>query len=138
MDCRRVRVFPFVPQTGRPWKVRPCGDSTSRRLVGIIPTPGPPLVPRLCLGTRAARLRRARSGGGASGHAFPGRAWERGGAMLREEQIDIRRQRAVEGKFTIKNLGRNRVFSDYQVVNPATGGQYTVAIRGFEVGDNTC
>lgn len=58
--------------------------------------------------------------------------------MLREEQIDIRRQRAVEGKFTIKNLGRNRVFSDYQVANPATGGQYQVGIRGFEVGDNTC
>ena len=58
--------------------------------------------------------------------------------MLREEQIDIRRQRAVEGKFTIKNLGRNRVFSDYQVINPATGGQYQVSIRGFEVGDNTC
>jgi SNF2 family DNA or RNA helicase len=58
--------------------------------------------------------------------------------VLREEQIDIRRQRAVEGKFIIKNLGRNRVFSDYQVVNPATGGQYQVSIRGFEVGDNTC
>src|SRR5215471_2051155 len=58
--------------------------------------------------------------------------------MLREEQIDIRRQRAREGKFQIQNLGRNRVFSDYQVSNPATGGQYKVAIRGFEVGDNSC
>ncbi|HJT78125.1 MAG TPA: SNF2-related protein, partial [Gemmataceae bacterium] len=58
--------------------------------------------------------------------------------MLREEQIDIRRQRAVEGKFRIQNLGRNRVFSDYQVTNPASGGQYTVSIRGFEVGDNKC
>ncbi len=58
--------------------------------------------------------------------------------MLREEQIDIRRQRAVEGKFRIQNLGRNRVFSDYQVTNPASGGQYTVSIRGFDVGDNSC
>ena len=58
--------------------------------------------------------------------------------MLREEQIDIRRQRAKEGKFQIQNLGRNRVFSDYQVTNPATGGQYKVSIRGFEVGDNSC
>jgi superfamily II DNA or RNA helicase/F0F1-type ATP synthase epsilon subunit len=58
--------------------------------------------------------------------------------MLREEQIDIRRQRAKEGKFQIRNLGRNRVFSDYQVTNPASGGQYTVGIRGFEVGDNAC
>src|SRR5437764_3483797 len=58
--------------------------------------------------------------------------------MLREEQIDIRRKRAAEGHFRIQNLGRNRVFSDYQITNPATGGQYRVSIRGFEVGDNTC
>src|SRR5262245_48986142 len=58
--------------------------------------------------------------------------------MLREEQIDLRRQRAVEGKFKIQNLGRNRVFSDYQVTNPASGGVYRVSIRGFEVGDNSC
>jgi SNF2 family DNA or RNA helicase len=58
--------------------------------------------------------------------------------MLREEQIDIRRKRAAEGQFRIQNLGRNRVFSDYQITNPATGGQYRVSIRGFDVGDNTC
>src|SRR5579883_2338459 len=58
--------------------------------------------------------------------------------MLREEQIDLRRRRAAEGQFRIQNLGRNRVFSDYQITNPATGGQYRVSIRGFEVGDNTC
>src|SRR5579875_359553 len=58
--------------------------------------------------------------------------------MLREEQIDIRRRRAAEGRFRIQNLGRNRVFSDYQITNPATGGQYRVSIRGFDVGDNTC
>jgi superfamily II DNA or RNA helicase len=58
--------------------------------------------------------------------------------VLREEAIDIRRQRGIEGKFKIQNLGRNRVFSDYQVTNPATGGQYRVSIRGFDVGDNHC
>src|SRR6516225_2144249 len=58
--------------------------------------------------------------------------------MLREEQIDIRRQRAAQEKLKIQNLGRNRVFSDYQVTNPTTGGQYRVSIRGFDVGDNTC
>jgi superfamily II DNA or RNA helicase len=58
--------------------------------------------------------------------------------VLREEQIDLRRQRGAEGKFRIQNLGRNRVFSDYQVTNPATGGQYRVGVRGFDVGDNTC
>src|SRR5438105_2019300 len=35
--------------------------------------------------------------------------------MLREEQIDIRRKRAIEEELRIQNLGRNRVFSDYQV-----------------------
>lgn len=58
--------------------------------------------------------------------------------MLREEQIDIRRRRAAEAQFRIQNLGRNRVFSDYQITNPTTGGQYRVSIRGFDVGDNTC
>jgi SNF2 family DNA or RNA helicase len=58
--------------------------------------------------------------------------------MLREEQIDIRRKRAAEGQFRIQNLGRNRVFSDYQVTNPKTNGQYRVSIRGFEAFDNTC
>ncbi len=58
--------------------------------------------------------------------------------MLHEEQIDIRRQRAREGKFQIENIGKNRVFSDYRVTNPQSGGQYTVGIRGFDVGDNTC
>jgi superfamily II DNA or RNA helicase len=58
--------------------------------------------------------------------------------MLREEQIDIRRKRAATEQFRIQNLGRNRVFSDYQVTNPKTGGQYRVSIRGFDIGDNTC
>jgi superfamily II DNA or RNA helicase len=58
--------------------------------------------------------------------------------MLREEQIDIRRKRAATEGLRIQNLGRNRVFSDYQVSNPATGGQYRVSIRGFDVGDNSC
>ncbi len=58
--------------------------------------------------------------------------------MLREEQIDIRRRRAAEEGFRIQNLGRNRVFSDYLVTNPTTGGKYRVSIRGFDVGDNHC
>jgi SNF2 family DNA or RNA helicase len=58
--------------------------------------------------------------------------------MLREVQIDIRRQRAKAVKFAIENLGKNRVFSDYRVTNPESGGQYTVSVKGFEVGDNAC
>lgn len=58
--------------------------------------------------------------------------------MLREEQIDIRRQRAKSGKFQIEKLGKNRVFGEYRVSNPESGGVYDVLIRGFEVGDNRC
>ena len=58
--------------------------------------------------------------------------------MLREVQIDLRRQRAKAVKFQIDNLGKKRVFSDYRVTNPESGGRYTVAVKGFEVGDNTC
>ena len=58
--------------------------------------------------------------------------------MLREVQIDIRRQRAKAVKFQIENLGKNRVFSDYRITNPESGGQYTVSVKGFETGDNAC
>jgi superfamily II DNA or RNA helicase len=58
--------------------------------------------------------------------------------MLREEQIDLRRQRARAANLTIENLGKNRVFSDYRVTNPQTKGQYTVTVRGFDTGDNAC
>src|SRR5439155_11303729 len=67
----------------------------------------------------------------------PGRCRE-ASKVLREEQIDIRRKRARAGRFTIEKLGPKRVFSDFAVTNPATGGRYTVGVRGFEVGDNTC
>lgn len=58
--------------------------------------------------------------------------------MLREEQIDIRRKRAAEEGLCVQNLGRNRIFSDYLVSNPKSGGQYKVSVRGFELGENTC
>src|SRR5438067_10763057 len=66
------------------------------------------------------------------------------GLLVREQieggqkLIDIRRQRARAGHFRIENLGKNRVFSDYRVTNPESGGQYEVHVRGFEVGDNAC
>lgn len=58
--------------------------------------------------------------------------------MLREEQIDIRRQRARAANLSIENVGKNRVFSEYRVSNPQTKGQYTVTVRGFDTGDNAC
>ena len=58
--------------------------------------------------------------------------------MLREEQIDIRKQRAKAGRFVIENRTKRRVFSDYYVSNPESGGKYEVEIKGFDTGDNTC
>lgn len=58
--------------------------------------------------------------------------------MLREEQIDLRRQRARNAQFEIINCGKNRVFSTFRVRNPSSGGEYEVIIRSFEVGDNQC
>lgn len=58
--------------------------------------------------------------------------------MLRDEQIEIRRRRAKADNYRIENVGKNRVFSDFRVTNPISGGEYTVAIRGFDTGDNTC
>jgi len=58
--------------------------------------------------------------------------------MLHEEQIDLRRQRARAEAFQIENVGKKRVFSDFRVRNPKTRGQYTVTIRGFDVGENFC
>ena len=58
--------------------------------------------------------------------------------MLREEQIDLRRQRARAANLNIEKLGKNRVFTEYRVSNPQTKGQYTVTVRGFDTGDNAC
>ncbi len=58
--------------------------------------------------------------------------------MIREVQIDIRRQRAKAAKFQIEKQGKNRLFADYRVTNPESGGQYTVSLKGFDTGDNAC
>ncbi len=56
-------------------------------------------------------------------------------------QRALRRQFGREQAFEWKNLGDAKqapVFSDFRVGNAATGGQYRVAIRGGEAGDNLC
>ncbi|NBR06166.1 MAG: helicase Snf2 [Planctomycetes bacterium] len=60
--------------------------------------------------------------------------------MLREEQLDLRRQRAAQSVFRIENLGRNKVFSDYRVINinNPRNTAYKVSIRGFNNGENFC
>lgn len=58
--------------------------------------------------------------------------------MLREEQIDLRRERAKAGRFRITKTDGKGYFGRYTVANPVTSGKYTVTLRGFEVGDNRC
>jgi SNF2 family DNA or RNA helicase len=58
--------------------------------------------------------------------------------VLREEQIDLRRERARAGRFRITKADGKGYFGRYAVKNPATGGQYAVTLRGFDVGDNRC
>jgi SNF2 family DNA or RNA helicase len=58
--------------------------------------------------------------------------------MLREEQINLRKQRARQANFDIRKRGKNRIFSEFEVRNPDTGMQYTVTVRGFDLGDNSC
>ncbi len=57
---------------------------------------------------------------------------------LEEWQIALRREYGREQKFGLRNLADQRVFSDFEVNNPATGGKYRVAIRGEQLGDNFC
>jgi hypothetical protein len=40
--------------------------------------------------------------------------------------------------FTLKNVGDEPVFSDFQVTNPQSGNRYRVAIRGVDLGENFC
>ncbi|MBX7105911.1 MAG: DEAD/DEAH box helicase [Gemmataceae bacterium] len=57
--------------------------------------------------------------------------------MLREDQIDLRRARAA-GLVVAKVDARTRLFGQYRVTNPASGGDYSVSLRGYETGDNAC
>src|SRR3990172_2682348 len=59
---------------------------------------------------------------------------------VREWQLQLRRQfgREQEKEFDIRNLGREPVFSEFAVTNPATQRSYRAAIRGLEAGVNYC
>jgi superfamily II DNA or RNA helicase len=53
-------------------------------------------------------------------------------------QIALRQQFGREQNFALENLGSDPVFSEFRVVNPASGGRYRVAIRGAGLGENYC
>ena len=50
----------------------------------------------------------------------------------------MRRQFGREQRFRLTNVGTERVFSEFEVVNPARGTAYRVAIRGTAPGDSYC
>jgi len=53
-------------------------------------------------------------------------------------QVALRRQFGREQNFRLKNLGREPIFSEFEVTNPQTRRTYRVAIRGQGLGDNYC
>src|SRR5438874_12139583 len=57
---------------------------------------------------------------------------------LEEWQIELRRQFGREQPFTLKNLGDERIFSEFEVTNPLSKSAYRVHVRGTRPGDNHC
>ncbi len=57
---------------------------------------------------------------------------------LEQWQIALRRQFAQKQNLRLANLGTEPIFSEFLVRNPATEGEYRVAIRGAGLGDNYC
>lgn len=57
---------------------------------------------------------------------------------LQEWQLALRRQHGRDQAFTMKNLGKEPVFSEYAVHNPESDSTYRVAIRGADPGVNYC
>ena len=53
-----------------------------------------------------------------------------------EWQIGLRKQFSQKQKFTIKNVGDEKVFSDYEVINRNTLRSYKVAVRSKDSGLN--
>jgi len=53
-------------------------------------------------------------------------------------QIALRRQFGREQRLRLKNVGREPIFSEFEVTNPQTKRTYRVAIRGRGLGDNFC
>ena len=49
-------------------------------------------------------------------------------------QIALRRQFGREQKFRLKNIGKDPIFSEFEVANPQTRRRYRVAIRGDRLG----
>jgi superfamily II DNA or RNA helicase len=57
---------------------------------------------------------------------------------LEDWQIELRRQFGREQNFVLKNLGEERIFSEFEVTNPQSQNSYRVHIRGAQLGENYC
>jgi superfamily II DNA or RNA helicase len=60
------------------------------------------------------------------------------GMSLEQWQRELRRQFGREQKFALKNLGENKIFSEFDVRNPQKATSYHVNIRGNQPGENFC
>jgi superfamily II DNA or RNA helicase len=60
------------------------------------------------------------------------------GMSLEDWQIELRRQFGREQRFALKNLGDEPVFSEFEVINPASRNAYRVLVRGDQPFDNYC
>ncbi len=60
------------------------------------------------------------------------------GMTLEQWQRGLRAQFGRDQNFGLKNIGDHAIFSEFLVSNPETGGNYKVAVRGREPGDNFC
>jgi ERCC4-related helicase len=60
------------------------------------------------------------------------------GVSLDEWQRGLRRQFGRQQVFGLENIGREPIFSEFRVSNPASRSSYRVAIRGLLPGSNYC
>ena len=60
------------------------------------------------------------------------------GMTLPEWQIQLRRQFAEKQELVLRNNGGHKLYSDFTVINPASGSTHKVALRGLEPGNNFC
>jgi superfamily II DNA or RNA helicase len=60
------------------------------------------------------------------------------GMKVESWQAALRRQFGREQNFTLKNIGDERIFSEFTIGNPQSGRDWRVAIRGTEPGQNYC
>lgn len=57
---------------------------------------------------------------------------------LEDWQRELRRQFGREQDYELTNLGEDRFYSEFEVVNPSKRSSYRVRIRGTDIGDNHC